>query len=202
MGRRYWGVIGMTENRIHRESILQQEYYNWLCDLIHVNQEHKSYWVLAQALHKKSFRWFVPNDDNRAFEAKELRGKFCDENRLEYYYDSFPEDPSMLELTIALAYCCESTMVDQGYGDVVDWFWRIMSNVGLDKFTDDDYFDYGGNAEVNRILDRINDRTYHRDGRGSLFPLRKAKKDQRKVELWYQMSAYLVENYYTDSACI
>jgi hypothetical protein len=70
-----------------------------------------------------------------------------------------------------------------------------MRNAGLDAF-DDGNFDTMDDSEVMKILDRIIERTYQRNGVGGLFPLKRDKKDQRKVELWYQMNAYLIENYY------
>ena len=39
------------------------------------------------------------------------------------------------------------------------------------------------------------ERRYKRSGEGGLFPLKNAAKDQRKVEIWYQLSSYLLENY-------
>jgi hypothetical protein len=47
--------------------------------------------------------------------------------------------------------------------------------------------------EVNAIIKRVVDRTYQHNGHGGLFPLRLATSDQRKVEIWYQLSAYLSE---------
>ena len=38
-------------------------------------------------------------------------------------------------------------------------------------------------------------RCFKSDGNGSIFPLKCAKKDQRGVEIWYQMQAYIAENY-------
>jgi hypothetical protein len=178
-------------------------YYSWLCDLIDVNQRDRSYWFLAEVLHNKDFSWTVPNDDNRGFEGKDLRDRFCDETDCPYIYDYFSNQCSMLELIIGLAYRCESIMVDQDLGvPMCDWFWRLLSNVGIDKFTDEDYYVLGGFHAVDEILNRVIERTYHRSGRGGLFPLKHPKKDQRKVELWYQMSAYLVENYYTEDAVV
>jgi hypothetical protein len=146
----------------------------------------------------KEFRWSVPNDDNRAFEGKNLREKFCDEEGVEYVDEYFDSPVSMLELIIALAYRCESIMADQNDNmSMKDWFWTMLTNAGLDKFTDDAYHKMFGKQVVDEILNRIIDRRYHRNGSGGLFPLRFCKKDQRKIELWYQMSSYLVENYYT-----
>jgi hypothetical protein len=72
-----------------------------------------------------------------------------------------------------------------------------MGNVGLDKFTDENYLDFDGREMIEIILEKIVSRSYHRNGRGSLFPLKHHKKDMRKVELWYQMAEYFMENYYT-----
>jgi hypothetical protein len=178
-------------------------YFSWLCDLIEVNQPEKSYWLLANALHNREFFWSVPNDDNRAFEGKNLRECFCEENHIDDIFYYFDGGCTMLELIIALAYRCDNIMVDQSCGmDMKDWFWKMMENIGLDRFNDDDYYHCGGQIILDEILNKIINRTYHRSGRGGLFPLKSPKKDQRKVELWYQMSAYLVENYYTEDAVV
>jgi hypothetical protein len=141
----------------------------------------------------------VPNDDNRAFEGKELRCKFCEEYGFDYDYEQFNMAASMLELIIALAYRCEGIMIDQqDNASMRDWFWRLLENAGLDRFTDDAYYVLHGPTMVDQILNSIIHRTYKRNGKGGLFPLKFAEKDQRKVELWYQMSTYLIENYYME----
>ena len=33
------------------------------------------------------------------------------------------------------------------------------------------------------------------NGTGGLFPLKRPRVNQRRVEVWYQMSEYLMENY-------
>ena len=47
---------------------------------------------------------------------------------------------------------------------------------------------------IDETLDMICARTYGRNGYGGLFPLHKATSDQTKVEIWYQMAAYLSEH--------
>ena len=184
------------------KTALVNAYYSWLCDLIDVDQPPQSYWFLTKKLFMRDFYWSVPNDDNRACEGKNLRERFCDENNLIYTYEYFNSECSMLELIIALAFRCESIMVDQ-YDSIPmrEWYWKLLSNVGLNKFTDEVYYDDAAEI-VDRILDRIIDRTYHRNGQGGLFPLKRYKKDQRKVELWYQMSEYLIENYYEEDTFV
>ena len=175
------------------------DYYMWLCDLIWVNQPDRSYWLLAKTMHQKPFYWSVPNDDNRVYEAKDLREWFCDIYRVDYRDDYFNNTVSMLELIISLAHRCETILEDRPDSiSMREWFWRLLKNAGLEKYTDEAFYDLNGGFNVDEILNMIIDRTYHRNGKGGLFPLNNYKKDQRRVELWYQMNAYLIENYYMD----
>ena len=67
----------------------------------------------------------------------------------------------------------------------------MICNLGLDKFDDKHYnSDY-----VYEILGKFVRREYDFNGRGGLFPLKNVQNDQRKVEIYYQMLAYLSENY-------
>lgn len=189
---------GGIAKRVERPSI-NEEYYQWLLDLIGIHRKHNLYFLLIKTLHKKSFYWTVPNDDNRAFEGKNLREQFCEEEGYPYLYDDFKGDASLLEVIIGLAYRCESITVDQPDSmKMQEWFWLLLSNCGLDNFTDDNYYDRWRGQTIYDVIDKIIDRTYERNGQGGFFPLKRSKKDQRKVELWYQMSSYLVENYYTE----
>lgn len=191
-------TIKSREARLSKTATLD-EYFGWLCDLVHVVQPYVSYNLLAEALHNKEFRWFVPNDDNRAFDGKALRERFCDEMGIMYVHDYFIEECSMLELIIGLAYRCEFIMADEnGNLDMEGWFWKFISNADLDRFTDVPYYDLWEGEAVDDILNTIIDRTYGYNGDGGLFPLKCPRKDQRKVELWYQMSEYLMENYYIE----
>lgn len=186
-----------------KESVLG-DYFEWLCDLIEVEQANRSYWILANALHKKEFRWYIPNDDNRASEGVNLREQFCDEHNVPYVFDIFNGPCSMLELLVGLAFRCESIMMDDdNYIPMRDWFWKLIKNVGLDKFPDEVIHDSWEEDKIDIILDKIIDRKYQRNGRGGgLFPLKSSKKDQRKVELWYQLNEYLIENYYSEEEIV
>jgi hypothetical protein len=93
----------------------------------------------------------------------------------------------MLELLIGLSRRL-SFVAD---GEPFDWFWQLMENLGLEKYNDNTVIP---EKEVDGILDEVIWRTYKRNGSGGLFPLRKATEDQRDVELWYQLSAYLLEH--------
>jgi hypothetical protein len=75
-------------------------------------------------------------------------------------------------------------------GEPRDWFWHMMDNIKLRRYSDSKSWD---ESVVNDILDRIIWRQYKYDGRGGLFPLSTAREDQTKIELWYQLSAYIIE---------
>jgi hypothetical protein len=80
--------------------------------------------------------------------------------------------------------------------DPTIWFWELLNNLGLSEYANLDRI-RSSIKEINSILSTLNKREYEEDGYGGLFPLRNPGKDQRKVEIWYQMSAYLLENDFT-----
>ena len=50
-------------------------------------------------------------------------------------------------------------------------------------------------AEADGGLDGFINRQYEANGEGGLFPLKGVCEDQREVEIWYQMNAYLYEHH-------
>ena len=171
---------------------LDQRYFEWLyqkvAPLNDRNPAH-TYFHLLEQLYKREFVSRVPNDDNRAEDSRELRWEFLGE------YD-IPEeirhwammDASMLEVFIALG----ERMAFSSEGAPSYWFWHVLDNLGLMEFQDAYYTDRAY-AIIEGILDRVIHRTYSPNGQGGMFPLRHPRGDQRHVELWYQMSAYLLE---------
>ena len=94
----------------------------------------------------------------------------------------------MLEMLVALA-------DRMSYYADGDWFWEMIENLGLLPYNDSNFYDdkYVGNYSVSRILVTFLGRKYLKNGTGGLFPLQHTRKDQRRVELWYQMCEYLEE---------
>jgi hypothetical protein len=66
----------------------------------------------------------------------------------------------------------------------------MIGNLGLLGCVDADPPD---ESVISDIVDRVTDRRYATNGAGGLFPLQNAEQDQRKIELWYQANAYLLE---------
>ena len=185
---------------------IKAEYFRWLCGLVGIATPGHNYWSLAVQMHAKEFIWTVPNDDNRDEDGKKLRSEFLDDTDfrcpscnlgIRYGCHACLDGPcSILEMLIALAFRMEYILSDPSKGDVTsDYFWEFVKNLGLERFTDEDYSDRLGLTTVNRILDKLVERDYKANGEGGIFPLKRVTKDHRKVEIWYQMMAYITENY-------
>jgi hypothetical protein len=83
-------------------------------------------------------------------------------------------------------------------GETGDWFYKFLDNLKLRGFTDAKYT-RDVEIKVQHIIERLVDRTYNSRGVGGLFPLQNADTDQRKVEMWCQLSSYLSEGDYLNS---
>lgn len=174
---------------------LDERYFTWLYSQIALESNRnpaRSFWLLCEQLHKTPFEYFVANDHNRAWDGRALREEFMDLEGLDYDLDWMDLDCSFLEMFIALSRRASYQTGMEPY----EWFWHILKNLELHKYTDEKYHD-GIRLGIAVVLDGINRRTYEPSGRGGLFPLKHASEDQREVEIWYQMAAYLLENHMT-----
>lgn len=165
-------------------------YFDWLYALVlpmtTVKNPSRSYSQLLEVLINIDFNWTVPNDDNRVMDALELRYEFVNSPPI-----SQNQTCTFLEMLIALSRRASF----QSSGDVDDWFWHILSNIGIGRqFSDDDRFSLVLMDDLEERVYRVIFREYDEDGsNGGLFPLNHPVQDQRKVELWYQLAAYILE---------
>lgn len=186
---------------------LKREYFIYICNLVGIEEPNRdtTYWFLAKRLNSIEFYWTVPNDDNRATDGKNLRMRWLDifenENGRSVDSDTAGEVVSgpctVLEMMIGLAIRCETDiMMDDDEGDrTKQWFWEMIRNLGLEDCSDDHISQKMGDT-INYSIQIALEREYDRYGHGGFWPLKWTKKDQRKVEIWYQMCAYLEENYH------
>jgi len=168
---------------------LDDRYFTWLYSQVGVVEERnksRTYWKLLRRMYQTEFIWLIPNDDNRVEDGRELRYEWMHTEDIRADPEWLALACSFLEMLIALS----RRLAFEGEGHPETWFWHLIENLDLMDCTDRVRFDLG---EVDDILDRIIYRTYAPDGVGGLFPLRHARRDQRDVELWYQMQAYLIE---------
>ena len=165
-------------------------YYQWLLDKI--NADSKTHYLLLRRLNRVPFRSLIPNDDNRIRDGLALRKEFADDYGL-YFVDKseLQYQCTVLEVLIALAKRINNDILEYGLDY---WFWLMIDNLGLTEASDD-RFAGDGSMYVDDIIDRFIYRTYKRNGEGGLFPLTHPKKDQRKVEIYYQLNEFLNENY-------
>lgn len=166
------------------------EYFEWLYSQIGSVKNRnpaRGYWNLCRQLYSKAFLWFVPNDDNRAMDGMELRYEWAD-GRDDIPDDWFTLECSLFEMLIALS----RRAAFETSESPVEWFYRFLENLGIRQYTDDIY-EIAIQEEVDEVLNRVNSRQYDYNGLGGLFPLHSPQQDQRKVELWYQLAAYILE---------
>lgn len=180
---------------------LDDAYLTWIYSQVSSVQNTNpanNHWNLLRVLYVTPFSAYVPNDDNRSADGKDLRIEFLQttgyplHDPLESWFDL---DCSTLEMILALAK--RVAYEDELFGTPVEWFWRLIHNLELDGYTDD-IFEISIQETVHEVLDRLNKRKYSPNGHGGLFPLKRPREDQRKVELWTQMSAYLLEGEYAN----
>lgn len=170
---------------------LDDVYLEWLYRQV-VDDHRKSalsYWTLFRALYKKEFVWLILNDDNRIEDGLEYRAEFLRSNDIEGAEEWSSLGCSFLEVLLGLSRRLEF----ETDLSLREWFWHFISVLELDHLHDKTAFPSGA---VDGILDRVIWRLYRPDGEGGLFPLKNARQDQRQVELWYQLNAYLIENDY------
>lgn len=161
------------------------DYFSWLCLKIDRRQKYESR-ELAMLLNTIKFRPLIPNDDNRVEDGLTLREHYCQETNQSY--DCMMENPcTVFEMLIALAEKIEDIMRTPGEDQTAKWFWEMIDNLGL-RGVDNP-------IKCRRMVQNFIDRDYSENGKGGLFPLKSPPKDQRVVEIWYQMMAYLQEKY-------
>lgn len=173
---------------------LDELYLRWLYSQISpvsVKNPARTYWSFARQLYQTEFIWFVPNDDNRIEDGKLLRDEFLVDHEFEDVdYDWLALGCSMLEMLVALS----RRLAFMGGGEARDRFWLFIDNLEIRHCTDRDYKKNPDLVHViDETLERVIWRTYDYDGSGGIFPLMHPPKDQRKTEIWYQMSAYVLE---------
>lgn len=165
-------------------------YFDWLCITIN----NRNYMELARALHNAEFRAMIPADQNRGMDGMQLRVNFMERHGA--FGSSVNRGPcTMLEFLIGVAKHMSFLM----YGNRSDhrtayYFWVLIRNLRLDKLNDDNWYSLNGDFYVEDAVNRIVNRQYDRNGNGGLFPLKRSMQDQRRVEIWYQMHAWLGEN--------
>lgn len=186
---------------IHSRDRIVENYIKWLYSLVGENtREYGCFWRVIRRLFDKEYYWIVHNDANRSEDGLLLRRVFAEEfgYDLDELKEAIDKPCTVLEMLIAFAHRIDQDIMwNPDMGDrTAFWFWKMLANAGMDPNRyNDGYFNGETMMELNKMIDRVLTRQYSRNGEGGFFPLKDEKKDQRKVELWYQMQFWIGENF-------
>lgn len=173
---------------------LDQRYLNWLAGQIarvKTRARARTHQCLFEQLHETIFVAIVSHDENRIADSRDLRYEFLSEHEDEQGDPAWMRSPcTMMELLVILSRQLAFEMDESP----VPWFWHLVEVLDLEQFNDRVY-DKQAREVIDSTLDRVIWRTYEPNGHGGLFPLRRSADDQRDVELWYQLNAYLIEQF-------
>lgn len=166
-----------------------KQYLTWLYARIGSTQETRktrTFWSLCHQLYSRNFVWLIANDDNRVEDGRELRYEFLDSVHISSRDPNWLEQGcSVLEMLIGVSE--RLSFLDDR--TALSWFWELLNNLGLNGCTDSNY----DSAYVDDILTTLVFRQYEPNGQGGLFPMHNPRQDQRKVEIWYQLNQYILE---------
>jgi len=168
---------------------LREAYFRWLASQVREQRNAgRTYWDLLRLMHQKEFVWLVPNDVNRIVDGTDLRLEFLEETRQRQQRTKEDFGPcSVLEVMIGIS----RRLAFGAGGEAEVWAWQLLDNLRLKNASDP--LTRGQVNRINKILETLIWRTYDEDGTGGFFPLNNPPEDQTKVEIWYQMAAYILE---------
>lgn len=157
-----------------------------------------NYSKMLSMLHNRKFEWLIPQDAYRESDGRNLRRVFAEEKGFEISDEDLSYPASFLEVLVSLSDTMSmSVLHDESNpeGHPYLYFGEMMENCGLANYTNS-YLERmsAGKADefIGRICDKVMFRRYSRNGEGGLFPIHGSRKDQRKIELWYQMNEYIL----------
>ena len=167
--------------------MLWKNYLDYLLKRIHFDK--KRYYKVLLMLHNIAFVYDenIPMDKNRASDGVYLRYYFFKDMGL--IDADFDRPCSVVEMLVALTERIASEYIDTyGYDgerreDII--FYMFLNNLGI---REDDFYE-----EVEEKVNFWMYREYKNDGKGSIFPLKRLKKDYNMTEIWTQISIFLKE---------
>lgn len=163
---------------------LLDTYLGWMEPQTGTLSQPRTYSDLLHLMMWKEFVWLVPNDDNRIADGLDIRREFFQKTGLKGDLDM---PCSVLEVLVGLS----RRLSFAAGGEAPGWTWQLICNLELHKMPDP--IRRRKSILVNEILETLIWRNYAPDGQGGFFPLIDTDVDQTKIEIWYQMAAYVEE---------
>lgn len=168
--------------------LLDDRYLDWLYAMVGLQEENVHHYHLMKQLLSREFVYMpaAVGDGNRAADGMYLRRQFAKSDiSIRPDEDWFKIACSILEMMIGLS----RHLAFNAEGEVGEWFWHLVNNLGLTRYNDGRW----NGRRIDEVIERLVWRQYSYDGNGGLFPLLRPHDDQRYVELWFQMEAYILE---------
>lgn len=169
-------------------------YQQWLYQFIKLEHNVEDYWQLLLYLSGKDFEWSVKRDVDRERDGFNLRSTYAESHgaRADFWAGKMSNRASVLEVMIALAIRCDDITYTPEAGSLTAFiFWKMVQSLGLSDQNNLDFNKYDCDFIINRFLKR----RYFKNGTGGLFTIYNNTIDMRKAEIWYQMGAWIMENF-------
>lgn len=173
---------------------IKTAYLDWMVDIVCKNryEGNNSFRKLLEHLHSIEFTYRMLSDGDRARDGVSLRRRFAlsiPDIPYDWIIDCLDKPCSVLEMILALAIRCEEDIMNNPQvGDRTgQWFWKMITNMGLGGMTDRLY----DKNYVDEVVTCFLERKYDPDGRGGLFRIQDSECDIRKISIWVQMCYYL-----------
>lgn len=180
-----------------------EDYAVWIVkDYIHM-KNFEYYLDLILELHEIPFEYYEESDKDREADGLYLRNYFIEDCKGRIIDDEVLESKcSVLEVLAALAVRLDHEfigdhMVERPEDFNEDKEYKLFSEM-LDNLDLLDFFGDLAEGDLDEIRDIVTDwlnRDFNRHGGGSIFPVKKSKKDQRSASIWSQAMEYIMENY-------
>lgn len=181
---------------------IEYSYFQFLMRLINNERPQppaRNYGVLLRFMYNMEFEYIIPLDENRAYDGLNLRYLFSTEAPYNYndILNALDEPCSILEMIIGLAHRIETdiTCEPDGIDRTSEWFWQMISSLGLEDMTDSNF----NSDKVIDILRRFLNRRYAKNGQGGLFTVENYDRDMRDIEIWYQANIWLNKKIYNEN---
>lgn len=162
------------------------------------NKTHSvtDYCLLLDILFNIPFKSHIDMDNNRIEDAYYMRKEYLSDDIFRRIDGSIIKDRyiSVFEVLFALSKRMENDILCDPMEEIdhsADHFWLFLRNLGVEKYSNGRI----NEAEIRYKVEKWVNRDYEKDGTGSIFPVKGSKIDMRKVEIWQQMSIYIMENY-------
>ena len=171
----------------------ENDYLTWLVNRMNI-VEGRDYNLLLRELYNYEFYAIVKYDEDRGMDGVVLRDIWAEETGYRGSVNFRP--PTILETIIGISLRIEDKIFGGPWADEWDYkmiFWDLIKNLGL--------LEYDGELSsrdyefIGTVLEGFLSKTSHCDTFGNIFIFSVTPRNVRKMNLWAQMDAYIVEKW-------